>query len=306
MEDVSKSGPISAKSCFVIIPIGEKGSPTRRRTENLLRMVIRPVLETFHYRVQAAHEMPGLGSITNQIIRRVVEDDLVIADLTDLNPNVMYELGLRHMARRPVVTIAEVGTKLPFDVASQRAVLYEPDFGGAEELKAGLSKAVESAAQSERIDNPVTAAQVESEIMSSLVTYDFEYYVIHRFDRIEAMIEDLAHPNDESAGFSFEDLLQDPRHYRKRMTHAHEKAARAKLFLAVESLDDLETMAITKSFGLDGQQPMSVEQIAESEGIRASNVLGAKERALLKLRSPELMAQIEEEYARRTRAPGDA
>jgi hypothetical protein len=65
------------------------------------------------------------GIITSQVIKRITEDDLVIADLTELNPNVFYELAIRHMIGKPLVQIMEKGHRLPFDVAAARTVFID-------------------------------------------------------------------------------------------------------------------------------------------------------------------------------------
>lgn len=51
--------------------------------------------------------------------------DLVIADLSTLNPNVFYEIGLRHMLGKAIIHVADENTKLPFDVSSFRTVIYD-------------------------------------------------------------------------------------------------------------------------------------------------------------------------------------
>ena len=55
------------------------------------------------------------GEITEQVFRRLRDDDVVIADLTGANPNVMYELGLRHTREKVTLQVGEYG-RLPFDV----------------------------------------------------------------------------------------------------------------------------------------------------------------------------------------------
>lgn len=144
--------------CFVITPIGEKGSSVRLRTDELLDNIIKPVLEELGYEVIVPHEMDDAGSITNQIILHIVNDEMVVANLTGLNPNVMYELAIRHCFGKPVVCLIENGTKLPFDILADRAVFYENTIAGAGELKKNFQNAVKAASSQDSVDNPVIRA----------------------------------------------------------------------------------------------------------------------------------------------------
>jgi hypothetical protein len=114
----------NSKSCFVIAPIGEANSSTRKQSDQVLRHVIRPAVEPT-YRAVRADEIAEPGMITSQIMQRVIEDDLVIADLTDLNPNVLYELAVRHAILKPFVQIMANGQTIPFDVSGIRTVFFD-------------------------------------------------------------------------------------------------------------------------------------------------------------------------------------
>jgi hypothetical protein len=54
----------------------------------------------------------------------LIDDALVVADLTGSNPNVFYELGIRHATRKPIVTIIEGGERIPFDVNQSRTIQF--------------------------------------------------------------------------------------------------------------------------------------------------------------------------------------
>ena len=78
------------KMCFVIAPIGEPDSDTRKRSDQILRHIVRPAVESKGYTAVRADEISEPGIITSQVIQHVVDDPLVVADLTERNPNVFY------------------------------------------------------------------------------------------------------------------------------------------------------------------------------------------------------------------------
>lgn len=132
------------KPCFIITPIGQAGSDTFIKTEGLINSVLRPVLKEFGFEPKPAHQIDISGSITKQIIDNVINCELVIANLTEVNPNVMYELAIRHSFGKKVLILAEKRTKLPFDIQVQRTIFYEDSMHGSEELKPELRKKIES------------------------------------------------------------------------------------------------------------------------------------------------------------------
>lgn len=125
---------IKKMTCFVITPIGDSDSGIRRHIDGIIEQAIIPALAD-RFIVEAAHKKYEIGSINDRIIRDVYESDLVIANLTGTNPNVMYELAVRYSFGKPAIVIAERGTKLPFDVIDENTIFYVNDPTGAKELK---------------------------------------------------------------------------------------------------------------------------------------------------------------------------
>ena len=113
------------KTCFVIAPIGEPDSDTRKRSDQVLRHIIRPAVKECGYQAIRADEIDKPGIITSQVIQHVITDDLVIADLTERNPNVFYELAIRHALRKPFVQLIKKGERIPFDVAGTRTIHFD-------------------------------------------------------------------------------------------------------------------------------------------------------------------------------------
>ena len=84
-----------------------------------------PALQTFSMKVVRADAIDKPGMITRQIIEYILKARLVIADLSFHNPNVFYELALRHATRLPIVQIIRNGDRIPFDVQQMRTVVID-------------------------------------------------------------------------------------------------------------------------------------------------------------------------------------
>ena len=122
----NRAMPAKPKQCFVVSAFG-KTPEDAKRTKQVLRHLVKRVLEPMGYEVRRADEIDDEGLITNQIIERLLDDELVVVDLTGQNPNVFYELAVRHAARKPVVHLITEGEPIPFDVANMRAIPYALD-----------------------------------------------------------------------------------------------------------------------------------------------------------------------------------
>ena len=186
-----KSQPIKRR-CFVVTPIGPDDSAIRRATDGLIDEAIRPVLEPMGFdEVTASHEIDRPGSISRQALERILTDDLVIANLTGPNPNVMYELAVRHCKELPVVVIAEEGTDLPFDISDERTAFYTNDMAGVTALKADLKGKIAAALSETEIDNPVSRAAQSQIMKDATATKDSHLYLLDRFDRMERRVFDI-------------------------------------------------------------------------------------------------------------------
>jgi hypothetical protein len=195
MTDKSKKEETpTLRKCFVIAPIGAERSPERRGTDGLIA-AFRPTLREMGYEVQVAHELANPGSITKQVIEHLLEDELVIANLTGLNPNVMYELAVRHATRRPVVVLARHGTELPFDVADERTLFFVDDMMGVEDLKPRLKEACIQAIKENDPDNPIYRAAEGKVIREVASKSDVQQHILERLDRIDSLIQQLQQPS---------------------------------------------------------------------------------------------------------------
>lgn len=150
--------------CFVIGPIGDRlaplGSDRREVYESALMVfedVIKPACAGVGLDPVRADQIARSGEITEQIFRHLLEDEVVIADLSGANANVMYELGLRHTRNLLTITIGEYGL-LPFDLSAIRTIQFSRSERGLIEARKQLQQAL-SVGLAEGGD-PVTATRV--------------------------------------------------------------------------------------------------------------------------------------------------
>ncbi len=203
MKDGQNAQPI--KKCFIITPIGNPESEIRKKADGVINAVIKPVVESMGYETIPPHEMTKSGSITQQIIEHIIYDDLVIANLTGLNANVMYELAIRHAIKKPVICIIERNTELPFDVATERFILYDDNMYNVVSLKDSIKKAIASSINDTNIDNPIYRSIKEIDIMKKISeskdpNSNALKLIINRLSRIENEINTHA-PIDSNKEF---------------------------------------------------------------------------------------------------------
>ncbi len=119
--------------CFVMIPFAE-------RFDRIYRELIVPAVEESGLTAIRADEISGSGFIVEQIRAAIQQSRMCIADISDRNPNVLYELGFAQSANKPVVVISNDVGGLPFDVAAMRIIRYGPDLQTARQsLRAAIA-----------------------------------------------------------------------------------------------------------------------------------------------------------------------
>ena len=201
-DDTPKTTKDEPPLCFVVGPIGDEGSETRRRADWLLRGIIKPAVKAFSadYRVIRADEMYEPGMIDSQVINAILDAEIVVADLSEGNPNAFYEIGLRHMAERPIIHMIDDRTPIPFDVKPFRTVVFSiENFEDVEAAKSALRRYLQEASkQDHEIDNPVTRARGRKNVQSSTLP---EHQVIwQEIERLSRLIDEKPTPIAGSDG----------------------------------------------------------------------------------------------------------
>ncbi len=121
---------------FVIMPFDPEFN-------SIYEQLIKPSLEDAGYEVRRADSIIDQQNILRDIVDGIATADLVVADLTTLNANVFYELGLCHGLRIPTILLAQSIDEVPFDLRSYRVQVYETRFDRIHRLKESLKQIAE-------------------------------------------------------------------------------------------------------------------------------------------------------------------
>lgn len=148
--------------CFVIGPIGSEDSEARIHADWLYTGIIEPVFAADfpQFKLERADKIPTPGMVSAQIISRLYEAELVIADLSFHNANAFYEMAIRHNVGKPIIHMIRKNENIPFDVIPHRAIPFSVQRAQSlEEAKNALRPAIEQAIQAGfKPDNPITHA----------------------------------------------------------------------------------------------------------------------------------------------------
>lgn len=152
------------KTCFVIIGFGPKPDLATGRIIDLdktFENLIKPVFDELNIDCFRAKEIRHSGIIDVPMYEWIYKADIVVADVSTLNPNALYELGVRHALRpNTTIVISEDQTKYPFDVNHTVITSYEhlgKDIGVSEakRFKKELKETVEEVLKNKSKDSPV-------------------------------------------------------------------------------------------------------------------------------------------------------
>jgi len=192
------------KFCFIISEIGKIGEEGRTDADRKREHLFKPVLQELKIEFKRADEESTPGFISTQIVKRLIDSDLVLADISTANANVFYELAIRHAVKKPVIIIKNLGQSPPFDVKDIRAIdvdMTKPEVW--EPAKITLKKYIEEA-----ISNPEKASEsILSDFTFKLKTdtkEETESEILRKIKDLQSEIRRMGKKIDENARPSLE------------------------------------------------------------------------------------------------------
>lgn len=230
--------------CYVIGPIGAPDSEIRRDADMLYHSIIEHAVADKYALLRADKEHKA-GMITDMIIQRVHDAEVVIADLTTLNPNAFYELGIRHAANKATIHVAQTGTALPFDTAGYSTIFYDIASWDSHEIaRQELTKQLKEIQDTKYSpSNPVTQALTMKVFNASPDSEEKAIAELNRrIQRLEARTNSVLHKKSAS-----EELMEDK--YRYRMGKLYTLVVRALSETGVAALTtDIMQMVVQNVF----------------------------------------------------------
>lgn len=176
------------RECFVIMPVSKTRSCSKREWTNIFKEMIRPAVTGSRLSFTCERAKPRTGSFVRDILNELNTADVVIADLTDMNPNVYYELGVRHTLRNRTILIAQDMKYVPSDLQSYWVVAYKKGLSGLEDFKQRIREILrEMIKNPEKPDSPVFDFLTEKNI--SLLSQE----KVANLKKLAALVDELDH-----------------------------------------------------------------------------------------------------------------
>ncbi|MGC1861546.1 MAG: hypothetical protein WA733_10585 [Methylocystis sp.] len=117
------------RSCFVIMPISDPPHYLASRGQGHFKRVfdglIHPAAGKAGFDAKLATDTAASNIIHLDVLENILNAEVVICDISSLNANVMFELGLRQAFDKPVILLKDELTNNPFDVSPLRHVKYD-------------------------------------------------------------------------------------------------------------------------------------------------------------------------------------
>ena len=148
-------------NCFVIMPFGDKPDPGQDgkviHFDEIYQMFIKSAVEELGIKCVRCDEIGESGWIHSKMFTHIYDSEVAVVDITALNPNVFYELGVRHVLKKNVtILIRQAGTRAPFNIQGFNIIEYKADDPVNMKDAAGkIQELIKNGMASVNVDSPV-------------------------------------------------------------------------------------------------------------------------------------------------------
>lgn len=176
------------KLCFVIMPFSP--TPTCKNWDNIFDNFFKPAINGsgFGYYCERSNILGG--PFIKDILQKLYTADIVLADLTDRNPNVFYELGVRHTFSNRTILVTQNLEQVPSDLAGYGVIEYSPSIDGLRKFRQAIRKMLRTIEKNpDRNDSPVS----EYIKNRNYLIFDYEKdFVLRRLSALHSELFDNA------------------------------------------------------------------------------------------------------------------
>ena len=148
-------------NCFVIMPFGDKPDPGQDgkviHFDEIYHMFIKSAVEELGIKCVRCDEIGESGWIHSKMFTHIYDAEVAVVDITALNPNVFYELGVRHVLKKNVtILIRQAGTRAPFNIQGFNIIEYKADDPvNMKEAAGKIQELIKNGMASVGVDSPV-------------------------------------------------------------------------------------------------------------------------------------------------------
>ncbi len=161
---------VKKKLCFVIMPFSSTSRYTSEQWTGIFNNVHKPAVTGSRLGYRCVRSNIRTGAFIKDILMQLNQADVVLADLTDMNSNVFYELGVRHTLRNRTILVSQTMDDVPSDLKQYGVITYETTPNGVVKYKTKLNNLLRDIRDNpDRADNPVSDYLHQKSIVTDLV-----------------------------------------------------------------------------------------------------------------------------------------
>jgi len=190
------------KVCGIVMPIASMGDDYPEAHWVRVRRILQRAIERAGLRAQLVWENPEVDVIQTAILQNIYENDVVICDVSNLNPNVMLETGLRLSTKRPTIIVTDRVKRPPFDISTISYIDYPRDleYNATEDFINKLTRKIGDvikASDEDRYKPYIEQFRFET-VQPTSVTVTTDEYVRERLDDLTDAVKKILRTQEQN------------------------------------------------------------------------------------------------------------
>lgn len=221
------------RRCFVIMPYGKKNiirddPGTAIDFDMIFEQILTPAIEALGLECIRSDRVSRSGLIQKQMIEDIIECDAVVVDITLHNPNVFYELGIRHTARRSGTVIIRLDNHpIPFNINGMRVLNYRiEDDEQKQAARESIGVNIANSLGDQSIDSLVYTLTDES-MSIQRIGRPIEWMEVHRYRHGDLPGRTLGFITGDVCHVKSVDVWLNPENTRMQMGRMHDESLSA-------------------------------------------------------------------------------